>query len=77
MSANPWLNDDGTMKLDPKTPYTLTIRVHDPLEKADPSMSACWVQVKVPRAAIGISSADFIAKYISPVIKQISNLKLT
>jgi hypothetical protein len=77
MSANPWLNDDGTMKLDKNTPYMLTIRVHDPLEKSDPAMSAQWIQIKVPRSAAGTSAVEFVEKYIAPVVKHIRNLKLT
>lgn len=56
---------------------TLTIRVHDPKEKADANLSACWVVVKVLRSDIGMPVADFVAKYIAPDMKQFRNLKLT
>ena len=55
---------------------TLTIRVHDPLEKKDPKLSACWVTVKVQRSDIGMPAMAFVEKYITPNLPH-RNLKLT
>lgn len=55
---------------------TLTIRVHDPLERKDPKKSACWVVVKVLRGDIGMPAAAFVEKYIAPNLTH-GNLKLT
>jgi hypothetical protein len=59
---------------------TLTIRVHDPKEKRDASMSACWATVRIPRVdlqgAAALSVADFTAKYVVPALEGIKNLQL-
>jgi hypothetical protein len=59
---------------------TLTIRVHDPKEKRDASMSACWATVRIPRVdvqgAAALSVADFTAKYVVPALEGIKNLGL-
>ena len=56
---------------------TLSIRVHDPKEKQDATMSACWAVVKVPRADISIPLDQFIEKHVKPALAQIKNIKLT
>jgi hypothetical protein len=55
---------------------TLVVRVHDPLEKSDPSMSACWATTKISRSVVG-TSAEALAEQLIPLLKQIKNLKLT
>jgi hypothetical protein len=61
-----------------KVPDTLTlvIRVHDPKEKRDASMSACWATVKLDRSFVG-TSAEKLAAQLVPTLKGIKNLKLT
>lgn len=61
----------------PDDSLTLTIRVHDPQEKLDATMSACWVVVKVDRADVQMQVADFVAKYVSANLQSLKNLKLT
>lgn len=56
---------------------TLTLRVHDAKEKRDPTLSACWAVVKVPREDLQMKVADFCTKHIVPALKQIKNLKLS
>ena len=56
---------------------TLTIRVHDPKEKQDAALSASWVAVAIPRAAITLPAAEFAAKYVVPALKKLTTLKLT
>jgi hypothetical protein len=59
---------------------TLTIRVHDPKEKRDPSMSACWVTVRIPRVDVqGLAALTvdaFLEKYVVPALGGIKNLGL-
>lgn len=55
---------------------TLTIRVHDPLEKADHEMAASWGVIKVSRDHVGMGLEDFVNDYIVPALKQVKNLKL-
>jgi hypothetical protein len=55
---------------------TLVIRVHDPKEKRDPTMSACWITIKISRSTVG-TSAESLAKQLIPLLKQIKNLRLT
>jgi hypothetical protein len=58
---------------------TLTIRVHDPKEKHDATLSACWQKVKIPRDQVqsGVLSAEKFAEvYVVPMLKGIKNLKL-
>lgn len=61
----------------PDDSLTLTIRVHDAQEKMDATMSSCWAVVKVDRADIQMPVADFVAKYVTPELKSLKNLKLT
>ena len=56
---------------------TLTIRMYDPMQKADAGLSASWSVVNVDRADLTMKQADFVAKYITPALKSISQLKLT
>jgi|HubBroStandDraft_6_1064221.scaffolds.fasta_scaffold707805_2 hypothetical protein len=53
----------------------LTIRVHDPDEKKDHKMSACWVRINLDRANIG-TSAEKLAEQLVPHLKEIKNLRL-
>lgn len=55
---------------------TITIRVHDPLEKKDAKLSACWAVEKIDRSAIG-TSAEVLAKQLVPLLQKLENLKLT
>ena len=61
----------------PDDTLTLTIRLHDPQEKTDSKKSACWMVVKVDRKDITLAVDAFLAKYVTPNLKQINNLKLT
>ena len=47
---------------------TLTVRLHDPKEKRDPKKSAVWHTVKIPRAALSLSDADFAANHLLPAV---------
>jgi hypothetical protein len=55
----------------------LTIRLYDPKEKTDAKMAASWVPVQVDRSDLGMSQADFVAKYVAPALAQLAQLKLT
>lgn len=55
---------------------TLTLRVHDPLEKADHEMAASWAVVKIPREHAQMPMEDFVNEYVVPALRQIKNLKL-
>ena len=61
----------------PDDSLTLTIRVFDPQEKVDATMSACWVVVKVDRADVQMPASDFISKYVTANLQSLKNLKLT
>jgi hypothetical protein len=62
----------------PQDDLTLTIRVHDPLEKKDAAKSASWAVVKIPRADVGgtLSGFDFLAKHVQPALSKLVNVKL-
>ena len=55
---------------------TLTIRVHDPKETKDATLSASWATVKVDRAAISLPTEVFVQQFVVPALKKIKNLKL-
>ncbi len=57
--------------------FTLTLRLHDPLEKKDPAQSACWAVIQVPREDVNLPAAEFIAKHIAPHLTHLKQLKLT
>jgi hypothetical protein len=60
---------------------TLTIRLHDPKEKASASLSASWHVVKVPREDIQsvktgqMSKVDFATKYLLPSLDALEHTK--
>jgi len=54
---------------------TLTIRLHDPLEKVNAKLSASWVVIKVERADLKLPLAEFAEKYIAPRLAEIEHLK--
>jgi hypothetical protein len=56
---------------------TLTIRIWDPNEKHDSTMSSCWAVVKVDRKDTKMPVADFVAKYVTAHLQSMKNLKLT
>jgi hypothetical protein len=56
---------------------TLTIRLHDPKEKTDAAKSASWAVVQVDRGDLGMAKADFMAKYVTPALTQLTQLRLT
>jgi len=56
---------------------TLTIRLHDPIEKGDHELAAGWVTVRVARADLEMSAAGFLGRYVRPALKQIKALKLS
>ena len=47
---------------------TLTVRLHDPKEKRDRAKVAVWHVVKIPRAALSLSDADFAANHLLPAV---------
>ena len=55
----------------------LVIRIHDPKEKNDSLLSACWTKVSIPRSDIGLTAEEFAAKHIIPELKRLRILKLT
>jgi hypothetical protein len=60
---------------------TLSIRMHDPKEKANAALSASWHIVKVPREDIQavktgqMSKADFATKYLLPALDNLEHTK--
>jgi hypothetical protein len=56
---------------------TFTVRIHDPAEKTSVDLSTNWAVVAVPRSAVGIAKADFVAQYIVPALAELKLLKLT
>ena len=68
-----WDADQKKIILVPAPPsgpdmLTLTVRLHDPKEKRDPKKSAVWHVVKIPRAALSLSDADFAANHLLPAV---------
>jgi hypothetical protein len=68
-----WDADQKKVILVPAPPsgpdmLTLTVRLHDPKEKRDPKKSAVWHMVKIPRAALSLSDADFAANHLLPAV---------
>ena len=68
-----WDADQKKIILVPAPPsgpdmLTLTVRLHDPKEKRDPKKSAVWHTVKIPRAALSLSDADFAANHLLPAV---------
>ena len=59
----------------PEDTLTLTVRLHDPKEKNDAALSACWATVKIPRGDLELSAEDFAKKYIVPLVDQLENKK--
>jgi hypothetical protein len=47
---------------------TLTVRLHDPKERLDPKKAAVWHTVKIPRADLDLSEADFLAKHLTEAV---------
>jgi hypothetical protein len=56
---------------------TLTLRLHDPLEKKDHEMSASWAVIEVDRMDLNLSAQAFVTKYIAPHLTKLKQLKLT
>lgn len=50
----------------PDDTLTLTLRLHDPLEKKDPEKSTAWAVVPVVRADLALPLDEFFAKYVRP-----------
>ena len=68
-----WDADQKKVILVPAPPsgpdmLTLTVRLHDPKDKRDPKKSAVWHVVKIPRAALSLSDADFAANHLLPAV---------
>lgn len=56
--------------------YTLTIRVHDPLEKTDHTKSAEWVTISLKRGEIAeMTQQDLIDRYLKPAVANLHILK--
>jgi len=56
---------------------TLTIRLHDPLEKKDHEQSASWAVIEVAREDLTLSPDTFMARYIAPHLTKLKQLKLS
>ena len=55
---------------------TLTLRLHDPKEKLDAEKSASWAIVQVARGDLASGEDEFIARYITPALRQLKQLAL-
>lgn len=58
----------------PDDSLTLTLRLHDPKEKTDPKKSAQWSTRKVSREDLKLPQAEFIAKYLAPMLGELGHL---
>lgn len=56
---------------------TLTLRIHDPLEKKDAAKSTAWVTLQIPREDLKMSKADFLAKHVEPALAGLPLLQLS
>jgi hypothetical protein len=56
---------------------SLTIRLYDPDEEKDPSRSAAWITVPVPREALTMSKQNFLDTIVSPALAKLKTLHLT
>jgi hypothetical protein len=54
---------------------TLTIRLHDPLEKTNAELAASWVVVKVDREALAMTVDEFAAGYVVQAIKDLAHFR--
>jgi len=52
---------------------TLSLRLHDPLEKKNARLSASWVVLQVPRADLDLAPEDFAAKHLVPRVKELEH----
>lgn len=60
-----------------KDTLTLTIRLHDPLEKKDAAKATSWVVIEVDREHLGTSEDEFIERYVRPALPQLRPLKIS
>lgn len=61
----------------PPTDLTLTLRLYDPAEKLDSAKAASWATISVSRADLSLSAAAFLAKYVTPNLGKLKQLKLS
>jgi hypothetical protein len=54
---------------------TLTVRLHDPVEKKNAKLSASWAVIAVPRADLALSAAEFGAKHLLPAVEKLEHFK--
>ncbi len=54
---------------------TLTVRLHDPKEKKNANLAACWVVIEVPREDLALSPPEFAAKHLLPAVSQLEHFK--
>jgi hypothetical protein len=60
---------------DEQDTLTLTIRLHDPKEKEQAHLAAAWHVVKVPRADLKLSAAEFAEKYLVPSLETLAEMR--
>lgn len=61
----------------PNDKLTLTIRLHDEMEKTDKDKATSWVVAAVAREDLQIDEGLFIEKYLRPALRQLKQLQLT
>lgn len=59
----------------PQDDLTLTVRLHDPLEKQDAEKAAVWAVVKVPREDMKLGVREFVSKYVEPELVKFYHFK--
>jgi hypothetical protein len=56
---------------------TLTIRLHDPIEKTSADLSTAWAVLDVPREDLKLPRAEFLDKYVTPALaKCLAQMKI-
>lgn len=56
---------------------TLTLRLHDPLEKQELAKSATWAVIEIPREDLKMQKLDFLVKHVEPALVNLKQLELT
>jgi hypothetical protein len=60
-----------------KDTLTLTIRLHDPLEKQDAAKATSWVVIEVDRESLAMSVDELLERYFRPALPQLRQLKIS
>jgi len=58
-----------------KDTLTLTLRLHDPVEKKNAMLSASWVVINVPREDLQMQPVDFAAKHLLAAVAELEHFK--